>query len=131
MAGHRVKLGALLIAAASAAGMVGGCAGYSTTEPTTYVAAANGAAPTYSFLIPLGTAKQMDAGQPTDVFPSELTVHVGEVLRIVNDDDRGHVLGPFYVGARQTLTQRFTSPGELSGTCSVHADGTFTLRILP
>ena len=55
---------------------------------------------------------------------------VGESIRIVNDDVVGHVVGVFYVGAGETLTQRFDSPGELSGECSVHPSGSFTLRIV-
>jgi hypothetical protein len=52
-------------------------------------------------------------------------------MRIVNDDDRGHLVGPFFVAAGQSLTQRFNSPGKLVGVCSIHEDGLFVLEIVP
>lgn len=86
---------------------------------------------TYEYVIPRGTGDRMDAGEAVDVIPAELTVHVGEVLRLVNEDDRAHTVGPYFVAAGQTLAQRFGAPGELIGACSVHPDGTFVLTVLP
>jgi plastocyanin len=83
----------------------------------------------HDYLIPAGTAARIDAGAEIDIVPRELTVHVGESIRIVNDDREGHVVGVFYVGAGETLTKRFTSPGELSGSCTVHSGGEFTLQV--
>ncbi|MGB0801270.1 MAG: cupredoxin domain-containing protein, partial [Ilumatobacteraceae bacterium] len=57
-------------------------------------------------------------------------VAVGETIRIVNEDDRGHVVGVFYVGAGETLTQTFTAPGQLTGECTVHSSGVFTLTVV-
>ncbi len=84
----------------------------------------------YDYTIPLGTAERIDAGEAVEIVPAELTVKVGEAIRIVNEDDEGHVVGVFFVGAGETMTQRFTAPGELSGACSVHSDGEFTLRVV-
>jgi plastocyanin len=83
----------------------------------------------YEYVIPEGTADRIDAGEQIDIVPRELTVQVGESIRIVNDDRAGHVVGVFYVGAGETLTKQFTSPGELSGSCTVHSDGEFTLIV--
>ena len=83
----------------------------------------------YEYVIPDGTAERIAGGEQIDIVPRELTVQVGESIRIVNDDQEGHVVGVFYVGAGETLTKRFTSPGELSGSCTVHSDGEFTLRV--
>jgi plastocyanin len=55
---------------------------------------------------------------------------VGESIRITNDDSRGHVVGVFYVGAGETLTQSFTAPGVLTGECTVHSSGVFTLTVV-
>ena len=84
----------------------------------------------HDYTIPAGTADLIEAGELVEIVPPELTVRVGEAIRIVNDDDEGHVVGVFYVGAGETMTQRFTAPGELSGSCSVHSDGEFTLRVV-
>lgn len=83
----------------------------------------------HEFVIPLGTAYQIAAGEDVEIVPRELVVNVGDSLRIVNEDDRGHAVGVFYVGAGETLTQRFDSPGVLEGLCDVHPSGSFTLRV--
>lgn len=83
----------------------------------------------HEYVIPAGTADRIAGGNEVEIVPRELVVNVGEAIRIVNDDDEGHVVGVFFVGAGETLTQRFTAAGELSGQCSVHPSGEFTLRV--
>ena len=83
----------------------------------------------YEYVIPAGTADRIADGDEVEIVPRELVVTVGEAIRIVNDDDEGHVVGVFFVCAGETLTQRFTAAGELSGECSVHPSGQFTLRV--
>ena len=58
-----------------------------------------------------------------EIVPQPHDVSVGESIRIVNDDDQGHIVGVFYVGAGETLSQRFSSPGTYEGACSVHPSG--------
>ena len=83
----------------------------------------------HDYDIPAGTAARIDSGEQVDIVPRELSVQVGESIRIVNDDEEGHVVGVFYVGAGETLTKQFTAPGVLSGSCTVHSAGEFTLRV--
>src|SRR6056297_1774750 len=87
------------------------------------------AAATYEYVIPVGAGEALDAGRPLEILPAELQVQVGESIRIVNEDDRGHTVGPFFVGANETLTQRFSSPGEFVGVCTVHPSGEFVLTV--
>ena len=49
----------------------------------------------HDYTIPLGTAERIDAGEVVEIVPPELTVKVGEAIRIVNEDDEGHVVGVF------------------------------------
>jgi plastocyanin len=84
----------------------------------------------HDFVIPEGTAQRIADGEDVEIIPRELVVKVGESIRIVNDDIRGHLVGVFYIGAGETMTQRFDSPGTLSGECSVHPSGQFTLRVV-
>ena len=86
-------------------------------------------AATYEFVIPVGAGEALDAGEPLEILPAELEVQVGETIRIVNEDDRGHTVGPFFVGANETLTQRFSSPGEFVGVCTVHPSGEIVLTV--
>ena len=90
---------------------------------------AGGAAATYEYTIPAGAGAALDAGQPLDILPAELDAHVGDTIRIVNQDDRGHNVGPFFVGAGETMTQQFASPGDFVGVCTVHPSGQFVLHV--
>ena len=83
----------------------------------------------HRFTILAGTGERMDRGEEVDILPAELSVQVGQVLEIVNDDDRGHLVGPFFVGAGETLRQEFTSPGTFEGICTVHPSGQFVLNV--
>jgi plastocyanin len=83
----------------------------------------------HEYVIPLGTADRIDAGDEIEIVPAELVVRVGEAIRIVNDDTADHTVGVFYVAAGETMTQRFSRAGVLEGKCSVHPSGAFTLRV--
>ena len=84
----------------------------------------------YEYVIPPGTGAKFDAGEVVDILPATLEVDVGEVLRIINQDDREHLVGPFYVGAGETLTQQFANAGSFTGICTVHPSGQFVLRVV-
>ena len=83
----------------------------------------------YAFVIPAGAGEALDAGEPLEILPGDLPVKVGEVIEIVNEDDRGHLVGPFFVGAGETLRHSFASPGEFSGICTVHPSGEITVTV--
>jgi hypothetical protein len=84
---------------------------------------------TYEYVIPLGAGDALDAGEPLEILPAELIVQVGEKIRIVNQDTRGHNVGPWFVGADETVSQRFSSPGEFEGVCTVHPSGQLVLIV--
>lgn len=84
----------------------------------------------YSYLIPAGTGAAKDAGEPVEILPADMTVNVGEVFELINEDDRGHIVGPFYVRAGETLRQEFTSPGVFEGVCTVHPSGQITVTVV-
>lgn len=83
----------------------------------------------YDFTIPPGTAGRIAAGEEIEIVPAELIVKVGDAIRITNNDSADHIVGVFFVASGETLTQRFNSEGVLSGECSVHPSGAFTLRV--
>lgn len=83
----------------------------------------------YSYVIPAGAGEALDAGEPLEILPARLEVQVGQTIEIVNEDDRGHLVGPFFVGEGETLRQRFSSPGEFIGLCTVHPSGELRLII--
>ncbi len=83
----------------------------------------------FEYYIPPGTGEDIRAGADVEILPAELDVHVGQTIRIVNDDDEGHYVGIFYVGANEQVTQRFASPGTFVGNCTVHPSGTISLVV--
>lgn len=83
----------------------------------------------YRYVIPAGTGVRLDGGAKVSLLPARIDAKVGEVIRIRNDDTRGYLLGPFYVGPKETLEQRFTSAGTFTGTCQVHPSGQLVLTV--
>jgi hypothetical protein len=125
--GRRVTLAAVI----SVFGLVAVACGAGSTDSSGpgIVPASETDSATYEYVIPLGAGDALDAGTPLEILPAELEVEVGESIRIVNNDDRGHNVGPFFVGARETLSQRFSSAGEFVGVCTVHPSGEFVLIV--
>ncbi|MCB2223999.1 MAG: hypothetical protein KQH83_07465 [Actinobacteria bacterium] len=118
----------LPLAVAAAAVMLAAAA-CSTAPEGLDVEDAAATAADYSYTIPPGAGEAYDRGEPLDILPAELRARVGEVIEIVNQDDRGHLVGPFFVGAGETLRQRFASPGEFIGVCTVHPSGQIVLEV--
>ncbi len=102
-----------------------GCGG----DEVTVGAAGGDQVADHRFVIPVGTGEAMDRGEPVEILPAALDARVGQVLELVNEDDRGHLVGPFFVGAGETLRQEFTSPGTFEGICTVHPSGQFVLTV--
>lgn len=91
--------------------------------------ATTGEEPTFSYVIPAGAAYDIENGKPLDILPGELNARLNETIQIVNNDDQAHLLGPWFVGAGETLRQRFTELGVFDGECSVHPSGEFTVIV--
>jgi plastocyanin len=83
----------------------------------------------WSYTVPPGTGARIEAGEQLYVFPARLDVHVGDQLVIRNDDTRVAEVGPYYVDRNATLTQVFTAPGTISGTCTIHPSGRVTIEV--
>lgn len=84
----------------------------------------------YRYVIPAGTGARIDRGEVLDLVPADLEVRVGEIFELVNDDERGHLVGPFFVGAQETIRHRFTSPGVYEGECRIHSGGRMAVTVL-
>jgi hypothetical protein len=120
-----IRLALALVAAAT---LVLSACGSDETGPL-IVADAGAVDADYEYLIPDGTWDRINSGEAVEILPARLDVNVGEVIRIVNDDDEGHFVGIFYVGAGETVTQRFSSAGEFQGQCTVHPSGEISLIV--
>lgn len=115
---------------AASAAILLAIAGCSTSPDTFQVEDATTVASfDYDFAIPAGAGEAIDSGEPLEILPAEIEARVGESIRIVNNDDRGHVVGIWFVGAGETMSQTFVSPGELAGECSVHPSGQISVTV--
>lgn len=83
----------------------------------------------HRFVIPPGTGDLIDRGEPVDVMPSRLEIGVGDAIEIVNNDDRDHNAGLFFVRRGETVSQVFPSVAEFSDVCSVSTSGQFTIIV--
>jgi len=120
----------MVVAGLLAVGLaVAGCSSSDDNSGPGIVPANESESATYEYVIPLGAGDALDAGTPLEILPAELEVSVGESIRIINNDERGHNVGPFFVGAHETLSQRFSSAGEFAGVCTVHPSGEFVLVV--
>lgn len=108
----------LLAMGLGATALVVSCSGDEAREPQTIV-----------FEVPKGTAQRQRAGEEIEIMPADLEMKVGDTIRIVNNDDIVQIVGPYTVGAGQTLRQTFTEPGTIVGTCSLSATGEVRINI--
>ncbi len=84
---------------------------------------------THQFVVPAGTAARLQQGLHVDVVPDRISVHVGDTIRIRNDDEVAAQVGVFNVAPGVTVTMRFTEVGRLEGYCSVDPDGRFVIDV--
>jgi hypothetical protein len=125
-----VILTTLLVAAvAVTAGVIVGVHRALAPDPGPGASAARSTTADWSYVIPRGTGARIARGEKPSILPARIDARVGQVIRIVNHDTRAYHLGPFHVGAGETLTQRFTSPGRFVGSCATNASGRLVLSV--
>jgi plastocyanin len=79
--------------------------------------------------VPAGTAARIEAGEEVEIMPQALEVSVGDTLEIRNLDAVAHEVGPYLVGAGETVRQTFTSPGTIEGICTLNPMGEVTIVV--
>ncbi len=116
-----------IAAAAAILLAVAGC----SSGPDTFeqIDAAAEAVANYEYTIPVGAGLALDAGTPLEILPANFDARVGQTIQIVNEDDRGHLVGPWFVGAGETMRQTFKTPGEFIGECTVHPSGQIVVTV--
>jgi plastocyanin len=100
-----------------------------SSDSSRFQVTGNEGAVTHEFVIPAGTAERTARGETVNVVPERLDVKVGDTLRIRNEDVSSQEVGIFNVGAGETVTMKFTTPGKLSGECTIHPSGAFTIQV--
>lgn len=79
--------------------------------------------------VPLGTYERMAAGEQIELMPTDLELAVGDTLEIRNLDVATHEVGPYTVGAGQTLEQTFSRPAVIEGLCTLNPSGRVTITV--
>lgn len=80
-------------------------------------------AETVTFVVDPGTGERLDAGEVVELMPAEVRLDVGDTIVIRNDDDRDHVVGPYFVRSGETLQQTYTRAQVLVGECQLSGEG--------
>jgi hypothetical protein len=125
--GRLAALAGALVAVAAAAFLLHGPGG--AGAPGIEPVALGAAAPDWDVVIPRGTADRIAAGEDVEVIPRQVEARVGQSIRIANQDDEAHLLGPWSVGPGEVLTHRFASAGVFEGECNVHPTGRLRLVV--
>ena len=116
-----------IVAAAAILLAVTGCSG--GTESFEQTDAAAEVIAEYNYTIPVGAGLALDAGTPLEILPGTFDARVGQTIQISNEDDRGHLVGPWFVGAGETMRQTFKTPGDFIGECTVHPSGQIVVTV--
>jgi hypothetical protein len=82
----------------------------------------NNSAHEYRIVIPEGTGELIEQGEDPGIIPQKIELVLGEkdVLVIENQDTIGHRISDFWIGAGETLRQKFKQEAIYQGECTVH-----------
>lgn len=70
------------------------------------------------FQIPAGTADLMRDGKAPEILSKDMRFVVGDTLRVINNDDENHQLGPLYIPANSSASLKLDSEENLIVECS-------------
>jgi hypothetical protein len=69
-------------------------------------------------VIPAGTSELVRAGQASPDVPRDMRFVVGDTLRVINQDDENHQLGPLWIPAETSASLRLESEENMIFECS-------------
>jgi hypothetical protein len=74
------------------------------------------------YVVPVGTAQRLAAGEALTLFPDTITLNRASqnTLVIRNEDTQSIQIGPYKIAPGQSFTQRFYNRGTFDLTCSLH-----------
>ena len=98
-------------------------------QPDVRQRAADGSSADFVFVIPAGAAEAFRRGHPVNVLPAQLTMRIGQTIRLVSHDSESNTVGPYQAPPYATVTQRLTKAGEFHGQCTLHRDGRFVMIV--
>lgn len=73
---------------------------------------------TIEFQIPAGTAQLMRDGENPQILSSDMRFVVGDTLKVINNDNENHQLGPLYIPANSSASLKLDTEENLIVECS-------------
>jgi len=86
-------------------------------------------AQTLLFVVPADTTARILRGDKVEIMPAELQLHVGDVIRIRNEDAHPQKVGPYYVKPHSQVDVRYGAPGTFVGTCKFTRTGRYEIVV--
>lgn len=83
------------------------------------------------FVVPIGTQARLTVGETVTIMPAEISLRVGDTLRIRNEDVADQSVGPYLVAAGETLEVVYGQAGRYEGLCPLSEGGTFVIEVTP
>ena len=84
---------------------------------------------THTFVVPLGTADRVAAGEDVTVIPDDLRLRMSDRLVVINEDSTTHRIASIVVGAGERVETRVSEAVTLTGFCSLHPSGQIAIEI--
>lgn len=84
---------------------------------------------TIELVIPAGTANLIAAGQTPPEIPKDMRFVVGDTLKVVNNDNQNHQLGPLWIPANSSATQKLETAENLVVECSFQAGSVIGITV--
>src|SRR5688572_2248427 len=72
--------------------------------------------------IPVGTAQLMREGDAPPILSKDMRFVVGDVLKVTNQDDENHQLGPLYIPANSSASLKLDTEENLVVECSFQSN---------
>ena len=72
-------------------------------------------------VIPAGTAELIRAGEAPPEIPKDMRFVVGDTLKIINQDNENHQLGPLWIPANSSASQKLTTEENMVVECTFQA----------
>lgn len=72
-------------------------------------------------VIPAGTAELIRAGEAPPEIPRDMRFVVGDTLKVINEDDENHQLGPLWIPAESSASLKLETEENLVFECSFQA----------
>ena len=83
----------------------------------------------HEFVVPLGTAERLAAGEDVVVMPSPVEFRVGDTIRIRNEDVVDQSVGPYQVAAGSEFELTFGAPGRYQGYCPLSEGDSYEIIV--